>query len=67
MMTAEERKILEIIGEKLLVRPEELRALNGSYDKSVLQKLKEMGLIEIVNAGHTCFTITKKGMKVLKG
>jgi ribosomal protein S19E (S16A) len=55
-----------VIGEKLLIRPEELQSLNGSVDKASMLKLQEMGLIQIINAGYTCYTITKKGMKALK-
>jgi hypothetical protein len=71
MMSDTERKILEFMSKNLLTTTHELSAYlkrerhNGT--DIAIQRLKDSGLIEKVESLGTCFVITQKGMKHLRG
>ena len=71
MLTEKEMQILEILGKRLLVRKEELKAIlreKGFGDGiSIANKLSEMGYVKFVDAvGSPCYTITQEGLRALK-
>jgi len=70
MLTLEERKLLELINEKKLVRRSELQKLIEKIDGisiSMVNTLLEKGLISNVSPlGETSFIITNEGIGVLK-
>ncbi|MBI4176285.1 MAG: hypothetical protein HY518_03705 [Candidatus Aenigmarchaeota archaeon] len=71
MLNDADRRVLEILNTKLLVTKDEvarqLRQDNANGTDLNFQKLKEMGLIEKVESLGTCWVITQKGMRALRG
>jgi Mn-dependent DtxR family transcriptional regulator len=70
MLTPEERKLLELINEKKLVRRSELQKLIEKADGtsvSMVNNLLEKGLISNVSPlGETSFIVTNVGLNALK-
>ena len=72
MLSEKETHILGIIGNRLLVRKEELRRIlrNEGMDDGlvIINKLNELGYLKFVDAvGSPCYTITQEGLRALKG
>jgi hypothetical protein len=72
MLTENEKQILGIFNERLLVRKDELKSLlnqSGFNDGIVIiNKLSGMGYLKFIEAvGSPCYTITQDGIRVLKG
>lgn len=68
MLNGNERKVLEIINNKLLITRTELRKiLEEDGIEDCIQFLKDNGFIEIIQpAGETCVAITQKGMRAVR-
>jgi hypothetical protein len=71
MLTENEKQILGIFGQRLLVRKDELKSMlnqNGFSDGIVIvNKLNGMGYLKFIEAvGSPCYTITQEGIRVLK-
>ncbi len=69
MLTDTDKKILELMKERLLVNKEEIARLlgaNGNGMDTSFQRLAEMGYIEKVESLGTCFVITQTGIRALK-
>jgi hypothetical protein len=71
MLRGTEKKILEIMSKQLLVsKPELAVALKSDGCDGVdsgIGKLREMGYIEKVESLGTCFVLTQKGQRAVKG
>jgi len=71
MLTSEERKLLEIINEKKLVRRSELQKLLEKADGisfCLVNNLIEKGLVSSLSPlGESSFIMTERGTNTLKG
>jgi len=67
-----ERKILEKLGENLLMRKEEIINFLKNETKNaeevfyaVMKSLVDKGFVKYVYAGSACYAITRKGLRAL--
>lgn len=72
MLSGTEKIILDWLVKKNLMKKREIQALCkqqfGQHAEDSLAKLRQEGLIESLEpVGETCFVITKKGIRTLKG
>jgi hypothetical protein len=71
MLTEDEKQILRIFGQRLLIRKDELRRVlveSGINDGAIsINKLSSLGYLKLIEAvGPPCYTITQDGMRALK-
>ena len=73
MLNGIEKKVLEKLGENLLMRKEELISfLKKEVDNAeevfyvVIKSLTDKGFVRYVYAGSSCYTITQKGLQALE-
>ncbi|MEM5812710.1 MAG: hypothetical protein QXN71_01555 [Candidatus Aenigmatarchaeota archaeon] len=71
MLSEPERKVLELVSKQLLVtKGEILNFLNKEKCNGtdvILQRLRDSGYIEKVESLGTCFVITQRGIRAIKG
>jgi hypothetical protein len=71
MLTDQEKRILELISKQLLITKGEVMSflnkekVNGT--DTMLQRLRDAGLIEKVESLGTCFVVTQKGIRAMQG
>lgn len=71
MLSESEKGVLEVFGERLLIRKDELKSVlsqKGLSDGIVtVNKLSGMGYVKFIeNVGAPCYTITQDGIKILR-
>ena len=72
MLEQNEKQILGIFGQRLLIRRDELRSVlnqNGLNDGiMVVNRLSGLGYLKMIEAvGSPCYTITQEGLRAIKG
>ncbi len=71
MLTEQDKKVLEIVSRQLLITKGEIMSflnkekMNGT--DTMLQRLRDAGYIDKVESLGTCFVITQKGIRAMKG
>jgi hypothetical protein len=71
MISEQERRVLEVVSKQLLITEGEIMSLlnkekvNGT--DVTLQRLRDSGFIDKVESLGTCFVITQKGIRAMKG
>jgi hypothetical protein len=71
MISEQERRVLEVVSKQLLITKGEIMSLlnkekvNGT--DVTLQRLRDSGFIDKVESLGTCFVITQKGIRAMKG
>jgi len=68
MLSDIDRKVLDVVSQKLLITKGEINGMvggNGAADVSI-SRLKEMGYIDKVESLGTSFVITQKGIRAVK-
>jgi hypothetical protein len=71
MLTEDEKQILGIFGQRLLIRKDELKWVLADMwinDGAVsISKLSNLGYLKLIEAvGPPCYTITQDGLRALK-
>ena len=65
MLNGIEKKILEELAKRQVMREEEVASVAGSGYKHALQRLIQLGLVSYVFTGTPCYVITKEGIRSL--
>ncbi len=71
MLSDQEKRILEVISKQLLITKGEIMSflnkekVNGT--DVLLQRLRDSGYIDKVESLGTCFVVTQKGIRAMKG
>ena len=67
MVKVEEKKVLELIAQKHVIRKSELKRILGNNGEGIVNSLLEKGfIVELTAIGEKAFAITQKGMKFLE-
>ena len=71
MLSEDEKQILGIFGQRLLIRKDELKrvlAEGGISDGAIsINKLNSLGYLKFIEAvGSPCYTITQEGLRAIK-
>jgi hypothetical protein len=71
MLTENEKEILEVFGQRQLIRRDELKRIlteSGINDGVMaINKLNSLGYLKFIEAvGAPCYTITQEGIRALK-